>query len=141
MTFFVDANVIVYSAVDSPYRDGCVGILEAVAEGEVDGRTSTAALEEVWYLEVAGRLGQLDGLTRHGYSLLAPLLAVTDEAFQAALDLDVRALGPNDRLHAGVCAVNGIEVIVSADAAFDGVDALCRIDPVDPDAVTMLRGA
>jgi len=35
VTFFVDANVIVYAATDGPYRDPCVQVLEAVASGAV----------------------------------------------------------------------------------------------------------
>jgi predicted nucleic acid-binding protein len=34
----IDANVIVYAAVPSKYRDACLEILEAVAEGKADGR-------------------------------------------------------------------------------------------------------
>ena len=47
MSFFVDANVLVYSAVASEYREPCLEVLEAIARGDADGRTSSAALEEV----------------------------------------------------------------------------------------------
>lgn len=141
MSFFVDANVVVYSAVDSPRRDSCAEILEAVAAGDADGRTSTAALEEVWYLEESGRLGSLGGLARHAHSVLAPLLPVTDDAFRLALEIDASSLGPNDRLHVATCDLHQIDVIVTADTGFDGVEGLRRVDPLDDDALAVLRGA
>lgn len=49
MTFFVDANVVVYAAVPSSnYHRPCRDILRAIATGDADGRTSAAVLEEVW---------------------------------------------------------------------------------------------
>lgn len=141
MSFFVDANVIVYGALDSPYRDACLEILAAVAEGEADGKTSTAALEEVWYLESSGRVGAVNGLTRGAYALLAPLLPVGDDAFRLALELDVPSLGPNDRLHVATCDLAQIDVIVSADQGFDAVDGLRRVDPLDDEVLDVLRAA
>lgn len=134
MTFFVDANVIVYSAIPSEYRDPCLEILEGIARGEAEGRTSTATLEEVWYIELSGRAGNLDGLTERAYTLFTPLLPVTDEAFRLALGVNAPPLGPNDRLHVGTCMAHGIEGIVSADAGFRGVRGIRRIDPLDPRA-------
>ena len=132
MSVFVDANVLVYSVADSPYREPCLRLLQAVARGEVDGRTSTACLEEVWYLESSQRISGLDGLTERAYAILTPLLSVTDEAFRHAMSLAAPGLGTNDRIHAATCLANDIDTIVSADAGFDLVRGLRRVDPVDP---------
>jgi hypothetical protein len=59
LTFFVDANVVAYSRLPSPYRAAC---LEILARGEADERTSTAALEEVLHLELSGRAGDRSSL-------------------------------------------------------------------------------
>lgn len=131
MTFFVDANVLIYSAVESEYRAPCLEIIESIASGESAGRTSTAVLEEVWHVELSGRAGRLDGLAASSYSLFTPLLPVTDDAFRLALALDASGLGANDRLHAGTCLAHGIDVVVSADADFDGVRGVRRVDPLD----------
>lgn len=131
MRFFVDANVLIYGAVPSDYREPCLEILEAIANGSADGHTSTAALEEVWYVELSGRAGNLQGLTRRAHLLLAPLLPVNDEAFGLALDLDARQLGTNDRLHVGTCIAHGLDVVLSADRGFDGVRGIQRVDPLD----------
>jgi predicted nucleic acid-binding protein len=81
-------------------------------------------------------------LTPRLYTLLTPLLAVTDEVFRVALGLEVQDLGANDRLHAGTCLVHGIDTIVSANRAFDALQPIRRVDPLDERAVTqLLKGA
>jgi predicted nucleic acid-binding protein len=111
-----------------------------VARGEAEGRTSPAVLEEVWYLEASGRAGRLDGLTERAYTVFTPLLPVTDEAFRLALDVPPAAVGTNDRLHAGTCMAHGIAVLVSADAGFDGIRGIRRVDPLDRRALRRLLG-
>lgn len=130
MTFLVDANVIIYSAVPSQYREACMEILETIARGEADGRLSTAILEEVWHIELSGRAGALDGLARQAYLTFSPLLAVNDQIFARALDLEAGRLGANDRIHVATALAHEIDTIVSADAAFDQVSAIARVDPM-----------
>ena len=130
MRFFVDANVIVYSAVPSVRREACLEVLAAIAAG-AEGRTSTAVLEEVWHLELTGRAGDLDGLTARAYAALGPLLPVSDESFRRALGLDAPALGANDRLHVATCLTHGIDLVLSADQGLDSVPEVRRIDPLD----------
>ncbi len=131
MTFLIDANVIVYAAVPSRYRNACLEILEAVAEGKADGRVSTAIIEEVWHIELSGRAGAIDGLTRQTYLAFSPLLPVNDQIIGRALDLEARRLGANDRIHVATALANDIDTIVSADADFDHVRAIRRVDPLD----------
>ncbi|MHB8619001.1 MAG: type II toxin-antitoxin system VapC family toxin [Chloroflexota bacterium] len=132
MSFFVDTNVIIYSAVESEYRSPCVEILEAIARGQAPGQTSSAVLEEVWHLELSAKLGDVRGLAQHAYALFTPLLPVTDEAFRLALSIPGRpGVGTNDRVHAGTCFAHGIRTMVSADRGFDGLPDLLRVDPLD----------
>jgi len=139
VTFFIDANVMVYSAApDSERGRACASILRAVAAEDADGRTSTAALEEVWDLERRGRVRGLTGLTDRALQVLSPLLAVTDEVFATALDLDAPDAGTNDRLHLACCVRNEIEVIVSSDRGLDGAHGIDRVDPLDAQAVSSL---
>ncbi len=142
MTFFLDANILVYAAGDSDYAPPCQRVLSAIARGEADGRTSTAVLEEVWHIELSARLGRgvLQGLTERAYRILTPLLPVTDEAFSDALAMSETAIGANDRLHAATCIVNGIHTILTADQAFDTVPRLRRIDPLDEPGVLEILG-
>lgn len=134
MSFFVDANVIVYARLDGPLRDACLSVLEAIARGDAEGRTSPAVLEEVWHLELSGKAGDLRGLTERAYTILSPLVSITDEAFRVAMSIELppgASLGANDRLHAGTCRANGIDSILSADRDFDVVPGLRRVDPAD----------
>lgn len=141
MTFFVDANVLIYSAVAGPYREPCLEILRAIGRREADGRTSTAVLEEVWHLELSGRAGNaLAGLTEGAYTLMTPLLPVGDDAFRLALSLDAPRLGANDRLHVGTCMAHDIDAVVSADQGFDSVRGIRRVDPLDDRARRKLVG-
>ncbi len=140
MRFFVDANVVVYSAVSCPHQQACREILHAIAAGTADGHISTAALEEVWHIELSGKAGSITGLTRRAHAIFSPLLAVTDEAFQIALSIRGGSVGSNDRLHAGTCSAYGIGVICTADAGFDTVAGLRRVDPLDQQAVSAMLG-
>lgn len=138
MTFFVDANAIIYSALKGPGREPCLRVLEAVAAGAAEGRTSPAVLEEVWHVALRRYPGQLDGLVENAMTIFSPLLPVTEEALKQALSLGNSALGPNDRLHLGTCRTEGIGVVLSADRAFDQAPGIKRIDPLDPEAVDRL---
>ncbi|MGI9020557.1 MAG: type II toxin-antitoxin system VapC family toxin [Solirubrobacterales bacterium] len=135
MSFFVDTNVVIYSAVESAHREPCRQILTAIARGEAEGRTSVAVLEEVWHVELSGKAGDIGGLAAHALELFTPLLGVTDEIFRAALSLDGAPIGANDRIHVATCAENDIATIVTADAGFDSVGALSRVDPLDEPAL------
>jgi predicted nucleic acid-binding protein len=137
MAFFVDTNIVIYAAMDGPYRPSCLRILEAAAHG-AEARTSTAVLEEAWHVELSGRAGNLTGLAAGTYTVFTPLLAVTDEIVDAALHLRAASVGADDRIHIATCALNGIDTIVSADAGFDGVRGIRRVDPLDARAMARL---
>ena len=130
MTFFVHANVLLYSAGDSEYREPCLEVLDAIAEG-ADGRTSAAVLEEVWHIQRSKRLGDLGDLTEQAHELFSPLLPVTDQAFAIALGHSAQRLGTNDRVHVGTCLAHNIDTIVTADRGFDEVRGIKRVDPLD----------
>jgi uncharacterized protein len=138
VTFFVDANVIVYARLEGPLREACLRLLGVIARGDTDGRTSPAVLEEVWHLELSGKAGDLSGLTERAYTIFSPLVPVTDEAFQLALRVEAPHVGANDRVHAGTCRANRINLIASADPDFDLVPGLQRADPADERAWQML---
>jgi predicted nucleic acid-binding protein len=138
LTFFLDANVIIYTGASGPYGDPCRTILRAVTYGEAEGVTSTAVIEEVWHVELTDKAIGIAGLTPEAYTMLRPLLPVTDETVALALSLDASSLGANDRIHVATCMQNGIDMIVSADAGFDGVRGVRRVDPLDERALKRL---
>jgi predicted nucleic acid-binding protein len=139
--FFVDTNIVIYAMTRSRYRDPCARVLEAVSRSQADGQTSAAVLEEIWHLELRGSLGDVTGLTTDVRALFAPVLPVTDDIFGKALALEVPPqLGAIDRVHAATCLVAGISAIVSADAGFDAVEGLRRVDPLDERHLRPLLG-
>jgi len=138
VTFLVDANVIVYAAIPSQYRAPCLEVLAAIAAGKADGRVSTAVFEEVWHLELSGRVGPIRGLAERTYRAFTPLLPVTDDIVARALRLDAKRLGSNDRILVATALANGVDTIVSADSDFDRIRAVRRVDPLDERAITRL---
>lgn len=138
MTFFLDANVLVYAATVDPRSPACNRILAAIAGGDADGRLSAAVLEEVWHLELSSRVAGISGLAERSYEAFRPLLGVSDEAFSLAMQVPASRLGAADRLHAGTCLAHGIETIVSADQDFDELELPRRVDPLDAAGVDSL---
>jgi predicted nucleic acid-binding protein len=130
-TFFVDANILVYSRSSSPsgYRDPCLEILTAIERDEVDAQISTAVLEEIWNLELTDRVEGINGLAADARELFSPVLPITEGIFARALALAHSKIGAKDRVHVATCLEHGIDRIVSADKGFDSVAGLLRIDP------------
>lgn len=141
MTFFVDANPMIYAAGNGPAAESCLRVLEAIAAGEADGRTSAAALEEAWHVSLRDHQGRLDGLVESALTIFSPLLPVTEDVFRRAFALETTAIGANDRLHVATCMVEEIDTILSADRGFDEVAGMRRVDPFDAAAVEQLLAA
>ena len=128
---FVDANIFVYAVGGDELADRSAAALESIAREELDGVTSTAVLEEVWHLELGGRITGMEGQAERVYDLMTPLLAVDDRIVRRALSIDAAATGANDRVHAATCLEHGLAHILSADRGFDGIVELERVDPLD----------
>lgn len=114
-------------------------LLQAIARGDADGQTSVAVLEELWHLELSVKAPNLTGLTQRALETFSPVLTITEEMFKLALALDApRALGANDRLHVATSQGQGIDTLVSADAAFSRVAGIRWVDPLDVVAMRRL---
>ncbi len=137
---FIDATVIAYSRYDAPQQPACTEIMSWVAEGRLPATTSVLVIEEVWHLERRGRPPLPEGTALLAAELFPVLLSVTPEHLLAALASTSPGLGTADLLHAAVAIDAGCEVIVTTDQAFDGLDGLHRVDPLDTDAVKALVG-
>lgn len=139
--FLIDANVLVNAVAADEAGESCRALLAAVASGEIEGVCSTAVMEEVWHLELSGRIEGMEGQTARAHALLAPLLPVTDETFAAALRVDAPGrLGANDRIHVSTCVQHGLTAILSSDRGFDEQRAVERLDPLDRGVVARLTG-
>jgi predicted nucleic acid-binding protein len=137
--FFIDTNVFIYAvAEESPYQAGATATMEALGAGRTSAVTSVTVVEELWHHEMRGRLPGLDGAAEAAFTLMRPVLTVTDEILAAAFGLKIRGLGANDRVHVATCHANGIDTVLTADRAFDAAPGLRRVDPADLGSVREL---
>lgn len=139
MLAFIDAAVIAYTRYDAPQRPACTEIMSWVADGRLPATTSVLVIEEVWHLECRGRPPLPKGTASAAQELFPVLLSVTPDHLRAAMETTSPGLGTADRLHAAVAIAAGCEVIVTTDRAFDELDGLRRVDPLDTDAINALR--
>jgi uncharacterized protein len=137
--FFIDTNVFVYAvAEDSPYQAAAAETMEAIGAGRAAAATSVTVIEELWHQEMRGRIPGLDDAAESVFTLVDPILAVTEEIVAAAFELKVRGLGTNDRILVATCHANGIDTILTADRGFDAAPGIRRVDPADLPEVRML---
>ena len=141
MTVFIDANVLVYAMIDTPFSEPCREILTAIARGQLDAATSVLAAEEAWHAERRAPLGIPAGSIMTAIGLFDNVLACDVEVVEDAMRMTTLpdSLGTADRIHLATCRANGIDTIVSADDAFDTVAWLTRVRP-DAAGVAALLG-
>lgn len=138
---YIDSNVFLY-AIGAPhrYRDACRALLESTAARRLRGEVGVEVLQEL--VHHRRRRGDPEATSR-GRQAAAICLAVhdlTSEDMLVAFGLMDRhpELPTRDALHAAVALQRGMEVVVSADADFDMVLGLRRVDPLDRTAVATL---
>ena len=130
---FIDANIAIYSVgKESPYRKGCLAIMEALANGEIKGVTSVEVYQEI--LHRYGSINLLSsGIKLIGYldSLLADVLPVKKTDVKIAIQLleAHKSIRCRDAIHAAVMISNDISTILSVDSHFDCIDGIKRIEP------------
>lgn len=132
-TVFLDTNVFLYAAGQAhPEREPCRRVLEAVAEGEILATTSVEVVQEILYL-LARKDETARGvvLARNVLRLFPGLLPVTLVEMVLACDLleENPGLPARDAVHAATMRNHGLELLVSADAHFDAIAWIQRVDP------------
>ncbi len=130
---FLDANIFLYATGgEGPHRQFCPAVLRAVAEGALDGATSTEVLQEILHVR-ARRFGRAAAGTavRAASALVADVLPVRREDVRAACDLLNRhpQFGARDAGHVGVMINAQIPVLVSVDQDFDVLNTVRRVSP------------
>jgi predicted nucleic acid-binding protein len=134
---FLDVNVLIY-AVGRPHplKEPSAQVLMLAAERPEAFLTHAEVLQELLHRYLALRLWPAGGgdAFRHFAELMRervePVHAVDVE--QGALLADTHPdLGARDLLHTAVMSRLGVRSIVSADAGFDHLPAVERLDPTD----------
>lgn len=135
MKYFLDSNVFMYAAGrEHPLKDPCARVLRRVAQEDMEAVTNVEVLQELLYRYSAlGRTDESLRLTRLAVDQVArAVLPVTSGDVERALELIQRyggRIGTRDAVHAATMLNNGLTHIVSADAHFDEIKEVVRVDP------------
>ncbi len=130
----LDTAIFIY-AQGSPHRyyEPCRAIVAQLATDSSDYTIDTELLQEV--LHVYGHRGERDRAFRTFDRLIKlfpqPIPMTVDEV-SAARELLERypALSPRDAIHVAVVSTQGLEGIVTTDAAFSQIHGLSVFDPI-----------
>lgn len=141
MRFAIDTNVVAYAVGEvSPFKQGCVRLLELAGEGALLPEASVELLQEFLHIR-SRRTGDRAGAalaTRWVADLVRLHPLERSDALRATeLFAHHAGLDALDAMHAATCLNRQIPVIVSADRAFDAVADLQRLDPREALAVLL----
>jgi hypothetical protein len=139
----LDTTVLVYAkGADSPYRDPCRRLIDAVATATVQATTTVEVIQEFVHVR-ARRRGRTDAaeLGADYVDLFTPLLTVNEEALSRGLELYRRhgQLGAFDAVLAAAAIESGAIALVSADLAFASVPRIEHVLPDDAGVAQILR--
>jgi hypothetical protein len=133
VTVFIDTAVLMYAAgSEHPLRAPCQQVLDRIGRGELTATTSTEVVQEIVHRYLAiGRPDLAVVISAGTLDLFAPVLPVTHALMRRVPRLADRYpdLAARDLIHVATCIHEGIDTIVTTDAAFDAVREIHRIDP------------
>lgn len=140
--FLYDTAVFVYAVGGThPYRGACREIVRRASKDELHGEASVDLLQEFLHQRTR-RTGDREGAVHDAWDV-AGLCRLHDlERGDVELALDLFAqhprLGARDASFAAVALNRGIGHVLSPDRAFEDVQRLTRVDPLDAHAVAAL---
>lgn len=132
MTIFIDTSVIMYAAgAEHPHRAACRRVLERVADGSLQGVTSTEVVQEILHRFGGGRREIGQRMALGVLDLFDDLIPIDRPAIAGTVSLfaDHPQLSARDALHVATCVNRSIGEIVSVDRGFDSVAEVRRIEP------------
>lgn len=140
--FLFDTNVWVYALGDPhPYRDSCRQLVASQGDGRLAGEITSMVVAELVHQRLRQTGDRREAAQRGRELVLACRVHAPGEADTSlALELYERVPGLDsfDSLLAATALNRGIDTILSADRAFDGVPDLERVDPLDAGALERL---
>lgn len=140
--YFLDVNIPMYAAGrPHPYRESCVKVMTAIAQGQLTAAIDTEIIQEILHRFGSLQSWQLDTTLASNLLQLVPeVYPVTLADIQETVRLFSR-YGPQgakarDLLHVAVMWNRGLTHIISTDTHFDTIPGLSRLDPrtMFPDA-------
>jgi uncharacterized protein len=138
----LDTTILVYASGDvHPLRDDSLRLLEAIADGRIEGTTTVEVIQEFVHVR-ARRQSRAEAAksARSFADLLAPLLVIHETTVEAGLRIFERSksLGAFDSFLAATAIASGADALVSADRAFSSVSRLPHIVPGTPEFERLL---
>lgn len=140
--FLCDTNVLVYAVGGPhPYREPCRDIVARQGDGALSGEVTAVVIAEFAHQRFRQVRDRQEASVRARQAGAAFRVHALDENdAELALDLYARSSGLDafDALLAAAALNRGVDAVVSADRAFDGVEGIERVDPLDARAVAAL---
>lgn len=139
----LDTTVLVYAkGSEHPLRDPCRRLIEAIADGRLDGATTVEVIQEFVHVR-AQRRGRSDAveLATAYADLLSPLLTANGEHLRDGMSLFERnsALASFDAVLASVALHSDAGALVSAEGAFAAVPGLRHVIPDEEGVEELLK--
>lgn len=139
MPAFIDANIVLYAAGDDErFKQACSQVLKLAVDEPGTCVTSAEVLQELLYVTI--RRSRHDRVAQ----VLEVCLSAVGGRVEPVYGLDVlaaaelaagnRSLQSRDLVHLAVMNRLGIAAIVSSDRAFDRVQGIARLDPLEFDS-------
>lgn len=133
---FIDVNVPIYAAGrEHPYKEHCARVLMMVERHPLEFVTSVEVLQELVHYYLASRRWEIGRAVLESFSEIMHdrIEPIYEEDIHFAASLaDLHShISARDLLHAAVMQRLGAERIISADADFDRLPGVTRLDPSD----------
>lgn len=131
----LDTAVPLYaSGGDSPHRQPCLEVMEAVIDGRIEAMASTEMIQEFVFHQLR-RSGNRERSVADARDLsrVTTILDFGSTVLDNALELIERVptVRGRDAVHAATALVFDIPAVVSPDRAFDQVPGLRRVEPAE----------
>jgi len=133
--YFVDTNIIMYAVGAShPLKAPCAQILIDVGNQLIPAVMNVEVLQEILhrYTSLRRRVDAIR-VARDLIMLASEIYPITLSEIERALQIHLLypALTARDSIHAATMYNQGLTHILSADAHFDGLPGIIRIDPLN----------
>ena len=133
---FIDANVPIYAAGrEHPYREPCIRVLVAVSDNPAAFVTDAEVFQEIMHHYRRTERWEAGQVVVESFAAMmrgrVSPVTIDDVLTAGQLAKEHRSLSTRDILHLAVMRRLGVTRIVTADADFDRVPGIIRLDPAD----------
>lgn len=131
----LDVSIPLYAAGGAhDYKPSCVWVMTEIAQGRLSAAIDTEIIQEILYrFGGGGKWAMGIEMARHVLDIMPTVYEVNRADAVLCLELAEKygpqGLSARDLLHVAVMRNRGMNTIISADADFDHVEGIIRLDP------------